>query len=85
MGNTGRVAVTVKVNVHLMDDGRYAVGIVTSEWQGATRLDRRFARVHRHTDAGPAPEGVDRDVWRACHALWDLVGEQRATEVGRGY
>ena len=54
MGNAGRVAVTVKVNVHLMDNGRYAVGIVTSEWQGATRLDRRFARVHRHVDAGPA-------------------------------
>lgn len=78
MGNTGRVTVTVKVNVHLMDDGRYAVGIVTSEWQGATRLDRRFARVHRHTDAGPPLEGVDRDVWRAYHALRDLVCEQQA-------
>ena len=81
MGNAGRVAVTVKVNVHLMDDGRYAVGIVTSEWQGATRLDRRFARVHRHTEAGLAPEGVDRDVWRAYHALRDLVCEQQAASA----
>ena len=76
MGRAGKVAVTVKVNVHLMDDGRYAVGIVTSEWQGATRLDRRFARVHRHTDAGTPPHGVDQRVWRAYHALRDLIAEQ---------
>ena len=78
MPDTGRVAVTVKVNVHLMADGRYAVGIVTSEWQGATRLDRRFARVHRHTDAGPAPAGVEPSIWRAYHALRDLLVQQQA-------
>lgn len=78
MRDTGRVAVTVKVNVHLMSDGRYAVGIVTSEWQGATRLDRRFARVHRHADAGSAPAGVEPSVWRAYHALRDLVIQQQA-------
>ena len=69
---------TVRVAIHLTRLGQYAVGVITSEWQGAVRVDRRLARL-RPVPAPPArPMGVDPDIWRAFCALQDLVNEQRS-------
>lgn len=70
-------AVTVRVLTHLTTDGHYAVGIVSSEWQGAVKVTRRLARL-RPIDA-PVwyPPGVDRDVYRAYQALGALIDELR--------
>jgi hypothetical protein len=70
-------AVSVKVTTHLTASGQYAVGIITQEWQGAVRVDRRLARLRPVPLPGARPFGVDPDVWRALAALEDLVQEQR--------
>lgn len=71
-----RGRVTVRVGIHLTTDGQYAVGIITSEWQGATRLDRRHARLRPVVRPASTPEGVDPIIWQAYSALHSLVQEQ---------
>lgn len=68
---------TVRVLVHTTWDGRAAVGIVRSEWQGAVKVSQRLARLRPVGPLQPAPPGVDREVWIAWCALLDLVEEQR--------
>ena len=75
-------AVTVRVLTHLTTDGRYAVGIVTSEWQGQVKVSRRLSRLRPTLEPALRPFGVDPDVWRAFCALGDLVDETR-TDGGR--
>ena len=75
-------SVTVRVLVHLTSDSHYAVGIVTSEWQGAVKVSRRLARLRPMVEPVGRPFGVDPDVWRAYAALEDLVNETR-TDGGR--
>lgn len=72
-----RKSTTVRVMVHLAADGTYAVGVVTSEWQGAVKVSRRLARLRPVMGPPPRPMGVDPDVWRAHCALTSLVAEQR--------
>jgi hypothetical protein len=72
-----RRARTVKVTIHIGQTGSYAVGIITSEWQGSVRLDRRLARAHPMPDDLPPPPGVNLDVWRAFLALSDLITTHR--------
>lgn len=80
--NTGKTrASTVKVTIHIGASGSVAVGVITSEWQGAVRLDRRLARSRPIDGPYDPPPGVDRDVFTAFLALSDLVGQQR-TDVG---
>lgn len=79
-----RGGVAVRVLIHLTTDGQYAVGVVTSEWQGATRVDRRLARLRPVVRPGSTPAGVDPIVWQAYSALHDLVREQSASEAGPG-
>jgi hypothetical protein len=69
--------ITVRVLIYLTASGQYCVGIITSEWQGAVRVDRRLARL-RPADA-PVwyPPGVDHDVYRAYQALGSLIDELR--------
>jgi hypothetical protein len=74
-----RGGVMVKVLIHLTADGQYATGIITSEWQGATRLDRRLARLRPVIRPGSVPSGVDPIVWQAYSALHGLVAEQAGT------
>jgi hypothetical protein len=68
--------VTVRVLIYLTSSSQYAVGIITSEWQGAVRLDRRLARLRPVDPPEYFPPGVDRDVYRAYLALGALVLEQ---------
>jgi hypothetical protein len=65
------------VTIHLTSSGQYAVGIITSEWQGAVRVDRRLARLRPVSDPGGRPPGCDVDVWRAYCALAGLIEEHR--------
>ena len=41
--NASKRAVTVRVLIHLGTDSHYAVGVVTSEWQGAVKVSRRLS------------------------------------------
>lgn len=66
----------VKVLIHLTADGQYAVGVVTSEWQGATRVDRRLSRLRPVERPSAVPQGVDPIVWQAYSALHGLVVSQ---------
>ena len=72
-----RKAMTVRVLIHLTADGQYAAGIITQEWQGAVRVDRRLARLRPLNNLPVRPFGVDSDVWRALCALENLVVETR--------
>lgn len=74
-----RGGVAVRVAIHLTTDGQYAVGIITSEWQGAVRVDRRLARLRPVVRPGSTPEGVDPVVWQAYSALHGLITEQAGT------
>lgn len=71
-----RKSTTVRVLIYLAHDGQYAVGIITSEWQGQVRVDRRLARLRPVPGPPPRPAGVDPDVWRALCALQALALEQ---------
>lgn len=70
-------ASTVRVLIHTTAAGRYAVGIVVSEWQGAVKVSRRLARLRPIPAPHQAPPGVDREVWLAWCALLEIVEEQR--------
>ena len=74
--NTGKRAVTVRVLVHLGTDSHYAVGIVSSEWQGAVKVSRRLSSLRACLEPLGRPPGVDVDVWRAFNALAGLIDEQ---------
>lgn len=74
---TPRTSRTVKVLLHLTEDGRVAIGVIESEWQGARRVDRRLSSARPTTHrAAHAPRGVSPTVWLALCALSDLVDEQ---------
>lgn len=77
MRNSGPRAVSVRVMVHLTADGQYAVGVVSSEWQGAVKVSRRHARLRPVPGPDWYPPGVDRDLYRAWIALDSLLSEQR--------
>jgi hypothetical protein len=74
--NTKHRATTVRVLTHLTSDGQYAVGVVSSEWQGAVKVSRRLARLQPLVGPDWYPPGVDRDVYRAYLALAALLKEQ---------
>lgn len=70
-----RRARTVRVLVHTTKHGQVAIGIVSSEWQGAVRVDRRLSRLRPVRPPQPAPPGVDPDVWLAwCGLLEHIEG-----------
>lgn len=72
-----KTAKTVKVLLHLGSDGSaWAAGLVTSEWQGAVRVDRRLSASHPMPDVPSFPAGVDRDVYRAWLALGEVIRQQ---------
>lgn len=78
MEGTSRArARTVRVMTHLTADGQYAVGVVTTEWQGSVKVNRRLARLRPVDQPLWFPPGVDRDVYRAYVALGSLIDEQR--------
>lgn len=70
-------ATTVRVLIHLSPNSQYAVGIVTSEWQGSVKVSRRLARLRPLPEPSGRPFGVDADVWRAYVALEGLINETR--------
>lgn len=72
---------TVRVLIHTTRQGLIAVGIVSSEWQGAVRVDRRLARLRPVPAPSPAPPGVDRDVWLAWCGLLEEI-ERTRTDGG---
>lgn len=72
-----RAATTVKVNVHLTADGSTAVGVIRSEWQGATRVDYRVKGLERRP-VPPAPPGVDEALWAALCTLNAMCRQQAA-------
>lgn len=71
-----RGGVTVRVLVHLTTDGQAAVGVVSSEWQGAVRVDRRHSSLRPVVRRGSVPAGVDPYLWQAYEALHALVSAQ---------
>lgn len=77
MRGNKRDARTVRVMLHFTADGQFAAGIVTSRWQGASRLDTRLARLRPLPHPGTPPQHVDPDVWAAYCALGDIVWEHR--------
>ena len=74
--NASKRAVTIRVLIHLGTDSHYAVGVVTSEWQGAVKVSRRLSSLRSCLEPLGRPPGVDLDVWRAFNALAALVDEQ---------
>lgn len=74
-----RAATTVKINVHRTSDGSTAVGIIRSEWQGATRVDYRVRGLERRP-VPPPPPGVDESLWAALCTL-DAMCRQQATSA----
>lgn len=72
---------TVRINVHLQDNGVAAVGVLRQEWSGPVRLDRRLARAIPLLTVDPAPPGVDPDVWLAWQGLSDVVARMRADHL----
>lgn len=76
-----RAATTVKVNVHLTADGSTAVGVIRSEWQGATRVDYRVRGLERRP-VPPAPSGVDEALWAALCTLNAMCRQQAAKAGG---
>ena len=69
--------VTTRVLLHRTAGGLLAVGVVTSEWQGAVKVSRRLARL---TPVAPVlwyPPGADRVIVDARDALSQLVDMQR--------
>lgn len=72
-----RAAVTVRINVHMTADGSTAVGVIRSEWQGATRVDRRVKGLERRP-VPPAPPGVDPELWAALCTLNAMCRQQHA-------
>lgn len=79
----GSAKITIRVSVHLTGNGQYLVAIVSQEWQGAVRLDRRLARLRPLVEPAWYPTGVDRDVYRAWVALDALITEQRTDGLGQ--
>ena len=66
--------ITVRVTVHLDGRGSAAIGVVTQEWNGAHRVDRRLASarpVPQHLP--PCPRGIPEEVWVAWHALGERI------------
>lgn len=76
-----RSATTVKIMVHMTSDGSTAVGVIRSEWQGATRLDYRIKGLERRP-VPPAPAGVDEALWAALCTLNAMCKQQ--AEAARG-
>lgn len=74
-----RGATTVKINVHLTADGSTAVGVIRSEWQGATRVDYRIKGLERRP-VPPAPPGVDHALWAALCTLDAMCRRQAAAK-----
>ena len=68
---------TVRVLVHTTKTGMVAIGVVSSEWQGAVRVDRRLARLRPVPQPQPTPPGVDGDVWLAWCGLLDYIERTR--------
>lgn len=73
---TTRTVQSVRVVIHVSEDGGLAVGILTSEHHGARRLDRRY-RSARPTDhrLASTPRGVPAVLWAASQALARLCDE----------
>jgi hypothetical protein len=76
-GDRRRSAVTVKINVHLTADGSTAVGVIRSEWQGATRVDYRVRGLERRL-VPATPVGVDPALWAALCTLDAMCKQQHA-------
>jgi hypothetical protein len=72
-----RAATTVKINVHLTADGSTAVGVIRSEWQGATRVDYRVKGLERRP-LPPVPPGVSEELWAALCTLHAMCKQQQA-------
>lgn len=72
-----RAATTVKIAVHLTADGSTAVGVIRSEWQGATRVDYRVKGLERRP-VPPTPAGVDEALWAALCTLNAMCRQQAA-------
>jgi hypothetical protein len=70
-----RAATTVKINVHLTADGSTAVGVIRSEWQGATRVDYRVKGLERRP-LPSTPPGVDDALWAALCTLNAMCRKQ---------
>lgn len=66
---------TVRINVHLTSDGSTAVGIIRSEWQGATRTNYRMKGLERRP-VPASPVGVDRELWAALCTLNAMCRQQ---------
>lgn len=64
---------TVRVLIHTTRQGAVAIGIVSSEWQGAVRVDRRLSRLRPVPQPHVAPPGVDPDVWTAWCGLLEHI------------
>lgn len=68
---------TIKVLLHIArDNNSWAAGVISSEWAGATRLDRRLSSSRPLPAVEYFPPGSDRDVYRAWLALGDLLSQQ---------
>ena len=72
-----RTATTVRINVHLTADGSTAVGVIRSEWQGATRVDHRVKGLERRP-LPPEPAGVAPELWAALCTLNAMCKQQHA-------
>lgn len=62
-----------------MADGRAAIGVIVSEWNGSSRLDRRWAPAQPVLFDLTPPRGVDADIWAAAMHLRALINDQEQT------
>ena len=73
---------TVKVICHIGRGEVVAVGLVTQEWNGAVRVDRRLGSAQPVAGPLPArPRGVPEDLWLVYVALGQrLAALERAAQ-----
>lgn len=65
---------TIRVLIHLQPDGRAAVGVIGSLWDGPDRVDRRLAAARPlRRDVPPCPPGVPEAAWLAWQALGQRI------------
>lgn len=57
---------TIRLLLHVGKDGRVAIGVLSSEWNGPRRIDLRLASARPHPGPlPPAPRGVPEALWLA--------------------
>jgi hypothetical protein len=76
---------TVRVLLHYGRDSHLAVGVIISEWNGATRVDRRILPAVRCGGGDRLPPRTAREALQeAYEALGDVIRRQERDQASYG-